>query len=233
MGKHFNIEMRKTCRVCGKPLPKRFRTFCSKKCRQYDINQRHNEAHTIWQRERNNKIAMKPSKDKIQCLLCGRWYRQVGSHIVQVHKITAREYRSLVGFDVKRGQLPDDLRQLYREQVFKNKTVKNLKAGKKFRFVKGDPRAGKYERSAQTLERLRTQSKNMKTLRGTKFYKSLNHYLAAAYAEGFCEGEGASEKEQLSAWQYLIDTGACWKLQGWFGRTAQNLIEQGLCLKAK
>ena len=58
-------------------------------------------------------------------------------------------------------------------------------------------------------------------------------YLATAYAEGFCEGEGASEEEQLEAWQYLIDHGICWSLQGWFGRTAQSLIDAGICTPAK
>ena len=159
MGKHFTIEIRKTCKVCCGLLPPRFRTFCSKKCRVYDINQRHRAFQTEWHRKKRNAEALIPSKDKIQCLLCGRWYRQVGSHICQVHKMTARDYRAMVGFDVKRGQLPDDLRQLYREQVFENKTVKNLKAGRRFWFVKGDPRAGIYRRSAQTLERLRTQFK--------------------------------------------------------------------------
>lgn len=57
-------------------------------------------------------------------------------------------------------------------------------------------------------------------------------YLAAAYAEGFCEGEGASDEEQLEAWQYLIDTGLCWRLQGWYGRTAQALIDNGVCTPA-
>jgi len=66
-------------------------------------------------------------------------------------------------------------------------------------------------------------------LRG-KFYKTLTPYLATAYAEGFCEGEGASKNDQLSAWQYLIDTGHCWHLQGWFGRNAQSLIDEGVCL---
>ena len=64
--------------------------------------------------------------------------------------------------------------------------------------------------------------------RKTKFYKSLTGYLATAYAEGFCEGENATEFEQLTAWQWLVDTGQCWTLQGWFGRTAAFLIEQGL-----
>ncbi len=50
-------------------------------------------------------------------------------------------------------------------------------------------------------------------------------YLATAYAEGFCEGEDATEQEQLEAWAYLIKTGHCWNLQGWFGRTAHSLIE--------
>jgi len=54
-------------------------------------------------------------------------------------------------------------------------------------------------------------------------------YLATAYAEGFCEGEGATEEEQIRAWQYLIDTGLVWKLQGWFGKAAQELIRLGIC----
>ena len=57
-------------------------------------------------------------------------------------------------------------------------------------------------------------------------------YLAAAYAEGFCEGEGASEEDQLEAWAYLIRTGQCWSLQGWFGRAAKSLIDQGIISKA-
>ena len=63
--------------------------------------------------------------------------------------------------------------------------------------------------------------------RKTKFYKSLTSYLATAYAEGFCEGENATEIEQLTAWQWLVDTGICWSLQGWFGRTATYLIKNG------
>ena len=43
-------------------------------------------------------------------------------------------------------------------------------------------------------------------------------YLAAAYAEGFCEGEDATKEEQLEAWAYLIKGGYCWGLQGWLGR---------------
>lgn len=55
----------------------------------------------------------------------------------------------------------------------------------------------------------------------------MNSYLASAYAEGFCEGEGATAREQLVAWQYLVDTGLCWSLQGWYGRMATMLIENG------
>lgn len=56
-------------------------------------------------------------------------------------------------------------------------------------------------------------------------------YLATAYAEGFCEGEGASKEEQIEAWAYLIKSGQAWSLQGWFGRNATNLIEAGYISK--
>jgi hypothetical protein len=53
----------------------------------------------------------------------------------------------------------------------------------------------------------------------------MNHYTAVGIAEGFIDAE--SEDQYLEAWQYLVDTGLAWQLQGWFGRTAAALIEQG------
>ena len=53
-------------------------------------------------------------------------------------------------------------------------------------------------------------------------------YLASAIAEGFCEGENATREQQIEAWQYLHDTGLAYSLQGWYGRTAQQLLEEGI-----
>lgn len=61
--------------------------------------------------------------------------------------------------------------------------------------------------------------------RTTKVWDS---YLACEYAEFFAEIEDVSNEEKIEAWSYLIVTGKCWSLQGWYGRTATALIEQGL-----
>lgn len=53
-------------------------------------------------------------------------------------------------------------------------------------------------------------------------------YDAVAAVKGF-DGEEHDEETMISAWQYLIDTGAVWSLQGCFGRMAKSLIEQGVC----
>jgi len=45
--------------------------------------------------------------------------------------------------------------------------------------------------------------------------------------------EEADEETLLAAWQVLIDTGLCWQLQGWFGRRARTLLEEGLCVPAR
>lgn len=41
--------------------------------------------------------------------------------------------------------------------------------------------------------------------------------------------EEFTEEEVLAAWQYLIDTGAAWSLQGFYGRGAAQLIQAGIC----
>ena len=54
----------------------------------------------------------------------------------------------------------------------------------------------------------------------------MDNYTAVGLAEGFIEAE--SEEQIIEAWQYLHDTGLAYRLQGWFGRTARNLINEGI-----
>ncbi len=60
---------------------------------------------------------------------------------------------------------------------------------------------------------------------------SMTPYEATGIAEGWIEAD--SREQIIEAWQYLIDTGLAWNLQGWFGRTAARLIEEGICHKAE
>jgi|TARA_B110000495_G_scaffold168989_1_gene156173 hypothetical protein len=54
----------------------------------------------------------------------------------------------------------------------------------------------------------------------------MTDFEAIGYAEGFLEPAG--KEEILAAWQHLVNTGLAWKLQGWFGRNAQRMIEEGI-----
>jgi hypothetical protein len=53
---------------------------------------------------------------------------------------------------------------------------------------------------------------------------NITDYQAVGLAEGWIEG---TEDQILDAWQHLHDTGLAYKLQGWFGRTAQDLLKSG------
>ena len=58
----------------------------------------------------------------------------------------------------------------------------------------------------------------------------MNKKELATNAVGIAEGwiEAKNEKQVVDAWQYLHDTGLAYDLQGWFGRTARDLINEGI-----
>jgi len=60
----------------------------------------------------------------------------------------------------------------------------------------------------------------------------MDTYTACSIVEGF-SGKNHTEEEHIEAWQELVNSGACWTLQGWYGRTAQSLIDQGIINAAK
>ena len=51
-------------------------------------------------------------------------------------------------------------------------------------------------------------------------------YRATGLAEGWITTD--DEDEIIEAWQHLHDTGLAYQLQGWFGRTAQDLLNNGI-----
>ena len=53
----------------------------------------------------------------------------------------------------------------------------------------------------------------------------MDSYTATGIAEGWIEADG---DQLIEAWQHLHDSGLAYQLQGWFGRTARDLLEQGV-----
>lgn len=54
----------------------------------------------------------------------------------------------------------------------------------------------------------------------------MDNYQAVGLAEGFIEAE--NEEQVIEAWQYLHDTRLGYQLQGFFGRTLNQLLEEGI-----
>lgn len=161
--KTWKVEVRTTCKMCGKPLPNaRYRTYCSKKCREKSYNQKQQESgyNTRYHKKKRDDIASIPDpENKCQCLICGKWYTQVCSHVYQEHGMTGREYREYFDLEVKKGITPEWYKKLKGDQAMNNGTWKNLAKGAKYRFKKGQEGVGVYKRSPITIERLKNLKK--------------------------------------------------------------------------
>ena len=59
----------------------------------------------------------------------------------------------------------------------------------------------------------------------TKKQKAEMLYKATMIAEGAMDE--TPEMSYIQAWQHLVDTGACWELQGFFGRAASRMLSDG------
>ena len=137
MGKVFNVTIRRDCEICGGDLPKRFRRFCSTKCRDKFYNIKNYARNQEWARRKRGEYA----ENKLQCLVCGRWYIQVLTHVIQDHHMTSEEYRTEYDLPFKRGVVPQWYHDLKSEITLSNGTIANLEAGAHMRYTKGDPRA--------------------------------------------------------------------------------------------
>ena len=157
----FKVEIRKTCKVCkGLITGKRYRTYCSAKCREKYFNKKYYKQHLEWfSRKRAEK---KPGK--IQCAICGGWYVQVCSHVYYKHKMTGREYKKYIGKDVKKGYIPEWYRQIKSQKNHETFNIikPNLIKGQKYWFKEGSKKAGRYERSPETNARLKILWKTKK-----------------------------------------------------------------------
>jgi hypothetical protein len=76
-------------------------------------------------------------------------------------------------------------------------------------------------------KRVIDNSKNPYFVDGKDVSKMPIYYLEDA------EGNGLTPAQTIALWQYGVDTGQVWGLQGWYGRTAQDLLDSGVIHYAK
>ena len=88
--------------------------------------------------------------------VCGKWCRDLVRHVTRHHKITARQYKEMMGLDLNESLMSETTKEKLRAAVEKHGTDINLEAGKVYRFRKGETTVQDYKRSAETQQRLRT-----------------------------------------------------------------------------
>lgn len=58
--------------------------------------------------------------DRIQCLLCGKWFKRLGGHLKRIHGVTQDEYRKRYGLPWRRGLTSKEAHKNYSEATKKH-----------------------------------------------------------------------------------------------------------------
>jgi len=139
------------------------RKFCNTACRNaYPPNLERIRAHKRAFNERRG-APTQPHPDKNQCAICGKWYKLVTYHVAQKHKMLARDYKKMQGLDIKHTLAPQWWIEEKRAQALAHPEMIQhnlITKGKRHRFKKGDKSIGRYERSAESIARLKLQFKH-------------------------------------------------------------------------
>lgn len=109
-------------------------------------------------------------QEKIKCLICGKDFIKPLAHAWQKHQISAKEYKKTFGLDSKKGLITSEhkahLAQKVQDNYDKVVSLNLLKRGQVTRFRKGDRNIGTYERSEETMTRLKKHWKKVANLKG-------------------------------------------------------------------
>lgn len=89
---------------------------------------------------------------RIKCLICGKYWNHLGSHLWHKHQVLARDYKEEFGLPFKMSLISQEVYEKKSEAFNKHrkKYLNNLlKSGKKYRFKKGQSgvrRISEYEK---------------------------------------------------------------------------------------
>lgn len=132
--------------------------YCSKKCwRKADYAK-----HRVERTAANHAKYDKPWVGKMQCVICGWWYKRVCSHVHLRHGVDEKEYKDFLGLDRGKGLVSEAFSAHMRELALHYEMDKQLKkAGQATRWSKDSP-PPKYDRSPETIARLKELWKTQK-----------------------------------------------------------------------
>lgn len=85
--------------------------------------------------------------------LCHRWFKNLGRHLYAVHKVKARDYKIMMGVDLKTPLIAKSVQKKMREKNKLAKSYLNLRPSSLLQ--KGKVTIQNYQRSPQTIQRLR------------------------------------------------------------------------------